>query len=160
MFLSARSIQRFPFVAALITIMKIGFLISLANAQAQGKAETKGLRVTILLFSGRPDPTYFIEDTPSLDRVRKTLGMSKETKFEKSTVIPSILGYKGIAVENAGNVSGIPEHFAVHKGTIEVGTKEKKFLTDEGNALEQFLLDKAIERGIVEEKILRKMKRG
>jgi hypothetical protein len=145
---------------ALIAIILIGALIAVANSQTQGDAGMKGLKVTVLLFSGRPDPSYVIDDAASLDQVKKIFETSKETKFEKSTVIPSILGYKGISVKNMGNIPGIPESFAVYKGTIEVGAKEKKFFTDEGNALEKLLFDKAIERGVIEEKILKRIREG
>ena len=145
---------------ALFTIILIGGFVAVANSQTQGEAGMKGLKVTVLLFSGRPDPSYVIDDAASLDQVKKIFETSKETKFEKSTVIPSILGYKGITVQNTGNIAGIPQDFSVYKGTIEVGTKEKKFFTDEGNALEKFLFDKAIERGVVEENILKRIREG
>jgi hypothetical protein len=145
---------------ALFAIMLIGGLVAVANSQTQGAAEMKGLKVTVFLFSGRPDPSYVIDDAASLDQIKKIFETSKETRFEKSTVIPSILGYKGIAAENTGNIPGIPQNFAVYKGTIEVGTKEKKFLTDEGNALEKLLFDKAVERGVIEENILKRIKEG
>jgi hypothetical protein len=152
--------QCFAVAAVFITSIVLPFLET--DAQTGGTAEIKGLNVTVLLFSGRPDPAYTINDKPSLDQVKRILEMSKETKFDKATVIPSILGYKGIVVENKANISGIPsgipQRFAVYKGTIEVGMEGKRFLTDEGNTLEKFLLDKAIERGVIEEKILRRMK--
>ena len=145
---------------ALFAIILIGGFAAVGYSQTPGATEAKGLKVTVLLFSGRPDPNYVIDDAASLDQVKKIFETSKETKYEKSTVIPSILGYKGISVQNTGNVAGIPQNFAVYKGTIEVGTKEKKFFTDEGNALEKFLFDKAIERGVIEEKILKRIREG
>ena len=156
MFRIASPMQCFAVAAVFITSMMLPFLES--DAQTGGTAGLKGLKVTVLLFSGRPDPAYIIDDTPSLDQVKKILEMSRETKFDKTTVIPSILGYKGIVVENEANIAGIPQRFAVYRGTIEMGAQEKRFLTDEGNSLEKFLLDKAIERGVIEDNVLRRMK--
>lgn len=145
---------------ALFAIILVGGLAAVGYSQTQGATEAKGLKVTVLLFSGRPDPNFVIDDAASLDQIKKIFETSKETKYEKSTVIPSILGYKGISVQNTGTIAGLPESFAVYKGTIEVGTKEKKFFTDEGNALEKLLFDKAIERGVIEENILKRIREG
>ena len=124
-------------------------------------AGMNGLKVTVLIFSGRPDPSYVIDDAASLDRVKKTLEAARKTKFDKQTVIPSILGYKGILVENSGRIPGIPPRFAVYQGTIEAGgTEDKKFLADEGKALEDYLLSQAIERKVIDEKIVKRMKSG
>jgi len=134
-------------------------LVPLCGAAAGTQpTEFAGLKVTVLLFSGRPDPSYIIDDAASIDRVKKMLEVAKEAKFEKPTVTPSILGYKGIVVENARNVPGIPSRIAVYNGTIETGLERKKFLADESKTLENYLLDKAIESKVIDEKIVKRMK--
>ncbi len=121
--------------------------------------EKRGLKVTILLFSGRPDPTYMIDDKDTIGKIRTLIGSAKEHhKFEKPTVIPSILGYKGVIVDNQTKISDIPSFVAIYKGNIEVKNETKKFLIDEGGILENLLLNEAIKKGVIEEKIMKRMK--
>lgn len=131
------------------------------NAQAKEMAGGKGLKVTILLFSGRPDPNYLLDDKNAIEQLKTLINTAKTNdKFEKSTVIPSILGYKGIVMDNQTKVSGIPSFVAVYKGNIEVKDGGKRFLIDEAGALEKLLLDMAIEKGVIDEKVLKRMKSG
>ncbi|MBI5042519.1 MAG: hypothetical protein HZC10_01515 [Nitrospirae bacterium] len=138
-----------------ISVMTLSGVIS----EAQDKEIKKGLKVTILLFSGRPDPTYLLEDKDAIERLKILITAAKvNEKFEKTTVIPSILGYKGIIVDNQTKVPAIPAHLAVYKGNIEVKNERKKILIDEGGAIEDLLLKQAIEKGVIDEKILKRMK--
>lgn len=121
--------------------------------------EQKGLSVTVLLFSGRPDPVYMIEDKDTIERIRDLISHSKEHyRFERPTVIPSILGYKGIVLENMAEIIGIPPFIAVYKGNIETRNEMKKFLIDEGNKLENLLLNEAIKKGVIEDQIIKRMR--
>src|SRR4030042_1169065 len=78
-------------------------------------------------------------------------------RFEKTTVIPSILGYNGIMVENPAKVTGFPYFLAVYKGNIEVKNERKRFLIDEGSAIENLLLKQAIEKGVIPEEVVKSM---
>lgn len=134
------------------------FLASLAVAVVAQEKEA-GLKVTIFIFSGRPNPTYMIEKQDQVDKLRTLFEASKtDEKFEKSTVIPSILGYNGVIIENQTNVPGLPPYLAVYKGTIEAKNEKKRFLIDEGGKLEDFLVNEALKRGLIDERALKFIK--
>ena len=53
-----------------------------------------------------------------------------------------------------------PESIIVYKGILEVKNKQKKFLYDEGHKIENYLLNKAVEKKVIDENTLRKIKAG
>jgi hypothetical protein len=124
-----------------------------------GAAET-GIRVRVLLFSGRPDPTFVLEDRQVIEKLKNSLTKAKKAvDFKQATVIPSILGYKGILIENPEMAAGLPRQLAVYKGTIEVTDGQKRFLVDEQGALEKMLMDASIRKGVIDEVILKRMRK-
>ncbi len=122
--------------------------------------DQKGLKVTILLYSGRPNPTYMLEDKDVIEKLKTLVGRAPaHEKYEKDTVIPSILGYNGVVVENKGmTVKELPAFLNIYKGNIEAQDVRKKFLRDEGNEIEDLLINKALEKKVIDEKTLRIMK--
>jgi len=145
-----------------IVVISILFVIQTFDSSNAGDKETgeqKGLRVTILIFSGRPDPTYILDDKDSIKRLGTLISAAKANdKFEKSTVIPSVLGYKGIVMDNEAKIPGIPAFVAVYKGDMEIKDEGIRFLADEGGAVENLLLNIGIEKGLIDEKVLKRMK--
>lgn len=140
------------FISILISVF---FLTSLA-VSVGAQEEEAGLKVTILLFSGRPNPTYMIKEQDLVNKLRTLLESSiKNEKFEKSTVIPSILGYNGIVIENRMKIPGLPPQLSVYKGNIEAKNKKKEFMIDEGGKLEDFLVNEALKRGLIDERALK-----
>jgi hypothetical protein len=141
----------------LISIIAVLFIAQwIVSSEAQ---EMKGLKVTVLLFSGRPDPFYILDDEDTIEKLKSLAGNAKAyDKFEKPTVIPSILGYKGVIVENQTKVPSIPAFLAVYKGNIEVKNETKMFLIDEGSAIENLLLQQAMEKGVIPEGVIKRMK--
>lgn len=128
------------------------------SAGAQGSDRGgKGIKVKILLYSGRPDPTYILEQKDSVDRVKTLVKKAKKIKFKEKTIIPSILGYRGIIVENPGRAAELPERFAVYKGKIEVTGEKRAVYSDEGRTLEKFLLKEAEKQKAIDEKMLKRM---
>lgn len=122
-----------------------------SEAQEPGGAK-KGLKVTISVYSGRPNPFFYLENESEIEQVRTLLKASTVNKaFKKRSVIPSILGYRGIEVENRGGIRDIPSYIAVSKGDIELGNKEKAFFIDSDRALEHFLLKMAREKKAIGE---------
>jgi hypothetical protein len=134
-------------------------ILTAASGNAQEIGEGKGLKVTILLYSGRPDPTYTVDDRNVIEQLKILVSTAKpNVKFDRSTVIPSILGYKGIVVDNQAGVSGIPSFIAVYKGNMEIKDESRRFLSDEGRAMENLLLKTAIEKKVIDEKVLELVK--
>ncbi len=124
------------------------------------RAAEKGIMVRVLLFSGRPDPTFIMEDQKMIKKLKTSLAEAKKAvDFKKATVIPSILGYKGIQIENPEMAAGLPRQLAVYRGTIEVMDGQKRFLVDEDGALEKMLMDASIRKGVIDEIILKRMQK-
>lgn len=79
-------------------------LLSLAGgsawAQAPEPAAPSALRVTYLVYSGRPNPTLTITDAKTIRSLRSQLSSALVTGAGvRSTELPSVLGYNGIRVE-------------------------------------------------------------
>ena len=128
---------------------------------AVAASDDDGIIVTVLLFSGRPDPVYILDNQTLINKINAGIGKASKVKgFEKETIIPSILGYKGILVKNPERRSDLPSKFAVYKGMIEIMDEQKRFLMDAEGKIEKMLLDEAIRQGVIEEKILMKMKKA
>lgn len=140
-------------------------LLLLAGMSVGGAAaaqEAKGITVRVLLFSGRPDPVYELADDQLVEKVKANIARAKVLEaFDKKSVIPVNIGYKGILVSNPQKKAGLPARFAVYKGAMEVEATDgqKRFLADEGGAIEKLLMDEAIRRGLIDEVILKRMKK-
>jgi len=124
-------------------------------------AEEGDITVRILLYSGRPDPTFVIKEKDLVEKIRANItGAAMVEGFKKDSVIPAVLGYKGILMDNPSKQSGLPAHLAVYKGVMEVQDGKKRFLADKDESLEKMLLDEAIRRGVIDEVIIKRMREG
>jgi len=140
-----------------VTILTTG----VASDNQAGAAEEQGITVRVLLFSGREDPSYVIDDPQMIGQMKARLGEAKKAAdFGEETVIPAILGYKGILVDNPGMAGDLPRQFAVYKRMIEVMGRDSQFLVDEGGALEKILMDESIRQGVIDEAIFKQKERG
>jgi hypothetical protein len=142
-----------------LIVLLAGVTAAATSVAAQDEAKT-GLKVTVLLYSGRPNPTFVLDDKASIDKVTQLLGKSNAiAEYKRTTVVSSRLGFNGVVVENLNkSIAQFPASLAVNKGTMEVKDGEKKFMTDEGRELENYLLSKAVEMKVIDENALRKIK--
>jgi hypothetical protein len=150
---------------ALLMVVLVITTVAGNIGRAQGERSEKGkkgLQVTILLYSGRTNPSFILDDEASINMMKDQVGSSKGREaFKKETVIPSILGYNGVVVENIDRmVEQFPVSLIIYKGIMEVMNDGKKFLNDEGNKIENFLLNKAVEKKVIEENVLQKIIKG
>lgn len=112
---------------------------------------TDGIEVRVLLYSGRPDPAFVLEEEGDLAELRDALGAARENpEFQGATVLPSRLGYKGFVLLNPGAEVGLPEQIAVYRGDIELAGDPPRFL-DDGGFLEQWLVIQALESKAISE---------
>ncbi len=131
-------------------------LAFLACASTNAAAQTgtaSGPKVTVLIYSGRPNPSFNLGST-QVERLRQLLAAARQdTGSEGQSVLPSVLGYNGILIESRG--SGLPSAIAVYRNRIEIreGTA-KRFVTD-GGELEEFLLNTATEAKALDAEQLR-----
>ena len=116
------------------------------GAASDPPAGASGLTVQVLLYSGRPDPLFAITDNARMVQIRQLLGQAQPDPGagDRRTVLPSILGYKGILIDNPGGLGGLPRTIAVYHGRVEIRDGTTRFLTG-GSALEGFLIDEAIQ---------------
>lgn len=136
-------------------------LLPLALGQLAMAQEEKGITVRVLLYSGKPDPTYVLGDGALIGQVKSMIARAEPASVSAGEpVIPSILGYKGIIVQNPGRTEGFPSRISVYKERMEVIDDTKRILVDRDGALEKMLLDEAIRRGLIEKSILERMKKG
>lgn len=95
----------------------MGFVLSLALAglvfatalpsHAQTAKPRKGLRVTYLLYSGRPNPTVVVTDTKQVAEIEKRLAgtLAAGGRVDAGEQHP-VLGYNGIMIERLDALIG------------------------------------------------------
>nr|MCP4346043.1 hypothetical protein [Desulfobacterales bacterium] len=142
-----------------ISIFVLMGTLFMGNSKAQYE-ETAKLKVRILIFSGRPDPVYYIEKKEQKTIVKALFSRAEKAAVKsetdkKSAVIPNRLGYRGIMIENQdGKVSGFPHFLAVYMGNIEIRDKQAGYILKYTERdLEEFLLNQALERGVLDGKV-------
>jgi hypothetical protein len=126
-----------------LALSALGAVSGSANGSPAGAS---GLTVQVLLYSGRPDPVFAITDAARIAQIQQLLAQAKPDPAagDRKTVLPSILGYKGVLVLNPAGLGGLPRTIAVYHGNVEVRDGATRFLTG-GGALEGFLIDEAIQ---------------
>jgi hypothetical protein len=120
------------------------------------EGSSDGVVVRILIFSGRPDPTYVIDDEAQIAGVRRAVaGAAANPDFRGETVLLSALGYKGILVRNLVGAEGLPQEILVKGSDVELrsGGAKAEFRRDEGQ-LEKLLLDIGREKRVVDDDLL------
>lgn len=131
---------------ALLVLAVLGFSGLPSQAQAP-----RGLDVSLVVFSGRPDPQYQLQDAKLLDQLRAQLAAAKPGKAPDQGVIPAVLGYRGIMFTNGVGVAGLPRTLAVFNGIIELD--KQQYVVDEGRKLERLLLDTALRQKAIDAKL-------
>ncbi len=140
-------------LASLVGVLS-AFLASCASTRAmQPTAAPDGVEVRVLLFSGRPDPTFVLPEARLAELTRALNSARENREFQGETVLPSRLGYKGFLLLNPARQAGLPTEIAVYRGDIEVAAEPRRFLAD-GGALEQWLVERAQEAKAIDERAL------
>ncbi len=146
-----------------ITILAVILMISsglMMDAQETVKP-TKGLTVTIMIFSGRTNPTFTIKDETIISHISGTLSKMPNTeKCNGLTISPSVLGYQGILVENTSDMMTETESFIVRHSKVELNNKNatQYILDDFATELENYLIQLAEEQGIIDQTLVNVIK--
>jgi len=78
------------------------------------------IRITIDMFSGRPNPSLVLGEDESREILARV--KPKKGKRAKATGTPPLLGYRGIDVEQLGKPrQGLPGSFRLARGAFQVG---------------------------------------
>jgi hypothetical protein len=77
------------------------------------------LRITIDIFSGRPNPVIRLDDEAATEVVERLRPAARLESDEAEPPPESILGYRGVVVEQVGEpVQGLPDRFRVVDGKL------------------------------------------
>ena len=123
-------------------------VLTLAACASGSAAQGNGVQVTVLLYSGRPNPTFTLT-AEQADRVRQLVDAAQPDPNFRGSVLPSILGYNGLLVEGAA------APLAIYGGRIEIEDREGKRVASDGGALESFLLEAATQNKALDAEQLR-----
>jgi hypothetical protein len=123
------------------------------NGRPPTKVEEKGVRITYLVYSGRPNPSVVLDE----DEARRVIPPLYEATrdAERSDAPHPILGYNGILIENL-SVPSLPPRLHVSAGRVDVGDGVPSVRSDPERKLERTLLDVGAEKGALHPEV-RKM---
>ncbi len=119
--------------------------------------------VTALMYSGRPNPTWELNDDQT-ETLKKLLGEKKEITFEMSPVASGILGYRGFEIESFH--SSLPAKLFCFDGIIDMVDQTHLNFIDKDSNLENFLLETSkqsltdLEKNLIQGEISKNSKGG
>ncbi len=130
----------------LVLPLVLALLLS-SEASAQSGDE-QGVKLTVLIYSGLPNPTMTLDES-AVARLEEILAAAPaNADFDGETVVPSILGYNGLMIENPSGQGNLPPLLMVYKGDLETQNGKTRFLADASGALEGFLVETALAAGL------------
>jgi len=97
--------------------------------------------VEVLIFSGRPNPTWQLEDPKSLATLKAKLKELPEA-FKEAPAGWSRLGFAGFRIRG-GATLGLPEEIRIYQGVIKTGEGKAAVYLKDSIGLEQSLIDEA-----------------
>lgn len=129
-------------VSYLATVIALDLLPGLRAADGS----QTNLTVEVLIFSGRPNPTWQLQDQDCLRRLKAKLKDQPEA-FKAEPAEWSRLGFTGFRIRG-GEALGLPGEMRIYQGILKTGKgKESKFLKD-ASGVEQSLIAEAKKQGL------------
>lgn len=135
-------------------------LVLLAGTAAA--AEPAGLRVTYLMYSGRPDPVLLVSDAASVRTIESRLNKAAASATAPGQTIAPILGYNGILIERVGSQAKSVSPPVLVKGSLlQIGEASAKSgaapvrSSPAAADLEAMLLQLGQRRGVLEPQTLK-----
>jgi len=118
------------------------------SPEQAGHPRRDGFVVTILIFSGRPNPTFVLDGSEWADKFRAKLG-GRAIPTVGSSKRGTLGSYQGIRVESAG-VGGVPMSFTAHHREIEIENDHTRTtVADDDASMQTLLLDEAVKRKVI-----------
>jgi hypothetical protein len=136
-------------------------VVSAAQAQS-----VKSLKVELLIFSGRPNPTFVITDPRDIHDIldtAKNLPQNEQIKDAEKAAPQPRLGYQGFMVTNESDdstevksvqVRGSAVHLALRGADAKGKSTQHSARVDRGNFLESKLLSHGRDTGVIDDKLL------
>ena len=139
-----------------IVILLVGFsgmLTVLAATDGPPAAEPgAGVTVVVEVFSGRPNPTFVLDDAAAIHGLRQAFSaLADELPDDAQAAAFGHLGYRGVVIRNPHGIAGIPRYVQVLDGLVLVRDEPaggSRYLRDT-ESLEQRYLALAAERGLI-----------
>jgi eight-cysteine-cluster-containing protein len=127
-------------VTAILVVIGIGLYFHFIPEKGSDK-----ITATLLVFSGRPDPTWEISDPKEIMIIKESLS---NIPVAENPNWNSVLGYRGISLEPVFNESlGISGGIIVWNGIIEFSHDRKYVYYADVHGLEDWLKEKARKEG-------------
>jgi hypothetical protein len=132
--------KRMKQIFSLAVGMCLAGMAPLCELRAAEGGQTN-ITVEVLIFSGRPNPTWQLEDTNQLPVLKAKL-KDLPKAFDKEPAEWSRLGFGGFLI-HGGEAVGLPGEIRIYQGVIKAGHgNQTKYLKDL-DGVEQRLLDEA-----------------
>lgn len=127
--------------AVVVTSLLWGF------ARRLPAAETAGTNVTVevLIFSGRPNPEWRLQDSAGLQALKAKLNDLPEA-FQEEPAEWSRLGFGGFRIRG-GETAGLPSDIRIFQGVIKIGQGKKARYLKDLQGFEQSLIAEARQQG-------------
>jgi hypothetical protein len=127
-------------ILAIAALLSLFYLAIGSDLLAAGEGKTN-VTVEVLIFSGRPNPTWQLQDPKPLATLKAKLKDLPEA-FKEEPTGWSRLGFAGFRVRD-GEALGLPGEIRIYQGVIKTGQgKSAKYLKD-ATGLEQSLINEA-----------------
>ncbi|MFQ6120772.1 MAG: hypothetical protein ACE5KE_12930 [Methanosarcinales archaeon] len=101
-----------------------------------------GIKVVLDIFSGCPNPTWWLSET-QVDELKAKLGAFPLAQ----PMTPPGLGYRGMKIINYSNITNLPERIIAYNGVLTIKEDGKINYYEDTNKIEEWLLDLARKRG-------------
>ena len=151
-------------IASLIGIFLATCVLSFgASHPKEGQGTSEGrLQVEVLIFSGRPNPIFTIEDPQEIREVMALLNGLPEHPVAKTgseaSAISSKLGFRGLAVTNLSTVAKEIRSFELGDSNVKLKREstsaasgvKPEFRQDSSKAVQRKLLEIGKSRGAVD----------
>ena len=103
------------------------------------KIKYMAVKLTLDIFSGRPNPEIFLDDKAAKDLFKRLSFGTLKKQNEKTNPFPSVLGYRGLIIEQPGKNINKDIPALLHYAHDTVYADGKAAQADSG--LESFLFD-------------------
>src|SRR6185503_1627967 len=122
--------------------MKILLMLFVAmSLMAADETPPGTISVEVIIFSGRRNPAWQLQDTNALEKLRLELKDLPEA-FSQEPVRWSTLGFKGFIIRNA-DTRGLPAQIRVYEGVVKTDHGQAAKYLKDLTYFEQSLIDES-----------------
>ncbi|QRK06880.1 hypothetical protein JQX13_43610 [Archangium violaceum] len=143
--------------------LSLGGATNVFASDTRAEQSQTGLRVTFLMYSGRPNPSVTVTDPEQVRAIEERLARAFSAGPRVATrASHAVLGYTGIKVERLGAATRDAKPFIVKRDVLRVEDEAEQaglssaagptgFVSREAMDLEDFLLALGRDQGVLDE---------